>query len=149
MTSSSSTLRWKYFENQIKRKRLRRRNEPVPVRNNLRILQKAFQTDPMPNSTARVALSKKLGMSSRAVQVWFQNRRAKEKLDAKRNASGLSGSSSFAYVKGNSDDEIDGEFGQDDDGEYNFDEEDSVNGSVNGSAESSTGSMKPAAGEFF
>lgn len=137
------------LENQIKREEAPKKKRTRTSTEQLRILQKAFQTDPMPNSTARVALSKKLGMSSRAVQVWFQNRRAKEKLDAKRNASGLSGSSSFAYVKGNSDDEIDGEFGQDDDGEYNFDEEDSVNGSVNGTAESSTGSMKSAAGEFL
>lgn len=50
----------------------------------LKILQKAFQTDPIPNAQARIILSKKLGMSARAVQVWFQNRRAKEKQNMKR-----------------------------------------------------------------
>lgn len=50
----------------------------------LRILQKAFMTDPMPNSAARLVLARRLEMTSRAVQVWFQNRRAKEKLEARR-----------------------------------------------------------------
>lgn len=135
------------LENQIKREEAPKKKRTRTSTEQLRILQKSFQTDPMPNSTARTALSKKLGMSSRAVQVWFQNRRAKEKLDAKRNSMGLSGGSSFAYVQGNSDDDIDGDFGADEDGEFNFDEEDSLNGSVNGN-DSSTPSTK-STGEFL
>ena len=70
------------LENQIKREEAPKKKRTRTSTEQLRILQKAFQTDPMPNSGARAALSKKLGMSTRAVQVWFQNRRAKEKLDA-------------------------------------------------------------------
>lgn len=135
------------LENQIKREEAPKKKRTRTSTEQLRILQKAFQTDPMPNSTARMTLSKKLGMSSRAVQVWFQNRRAKEKLDAKRNSMGLSGGSSFSYVQGNSDDDLDGDFGPDEDGEFNFDEEDSLNGSVNGT-ESTTPSTK-STGEFL
>ena len=136
------------LENQIKREEAPKKKRTRTSTEQLRILQKAFQTDPMPNSTARMALSKKLGMSSRAVQVWFQNRRAKEKLDAKRSSMGLSGSSSFAYVKGNSDDDLDEDLGQDDDSEFNFDEEDELaNESVNGT-DQSAGSIK-STGEYL
>lgn len=128
------------LENQIKREEAPKKKRTRTSTEQLRILQKAFQTDPMPNSSARTALSKKLGMSTRAVQVWFQNRRAKEKLDAKRNVMGLSGSSSFTYVKGNSDDEDgEGSVAGEDDGEYNFDEEGSVTGSLNGTESNITG----------
>lgn len=117
------------LENQIKREEAPKKKRTRTSTEQLRILQKAFQTDPMPNSSSRAALSKKLGMSTRAVQVWFQNRRAKEKLDAKRNALGLSGTSSFTYVKSGSgsDDEI----GNEDEDEFNFDDEDSVETPIN------------------
>ncbi|KNC99877.1 uncharacterized protein SPPG_05249 [Spizellomyces punctatus DAOM BR117] len=56
----------------------------------LNVLQQAFAQDPMPSAAVRTALAEKLGMTSRAVQVWFQNRRAKMKLDQKRgSAAGL------------------------------------------------------------
>lgn len=116
------------LENQIKREEAPKKKRTRTSTEQLRILQKAFQTDPMPNSGARAALSKKLGMSTRAVQVWFQNRRAKEKLDAKRNILGLSGTSSFTYVKGeNSDDEDGGsDLGIDEEDNINFDDDESV-----------------------
>lgn len=60
----------------------------------LRILQRAFAADPMPNAHGRLLLAKRLGMSARAVQVWFQNRRAKEKQDARRQQQGEEGKSS-------------------------------------------------------
>ena len=50
----------------------------------LKILQRAFAVDPMPNAAGRTILAKRLGMTSRAVQVWFQNRRAKVKSEAKK-----------------------------------------------------------------
>ena len=78
----NSTL--EILQNQMKKedgpKKKRTRTSPEQ----LKILQKAFTQDPMPNSAARLALAKKLGMNVRAVQVWFQNRRAKGKLDQKR-----------------------------------------------------------------
>lgn len=116
------------LENQIKREEAPKKKRTRTSTEQLRILQKAFQTDPMPNSSARCTLSKKLGMSSRAVQVWFQNRRAKEKLDSKRNVMGLSGTSSFTYEE----DDVDGE--QDDDDEINFDEEASTDSSSSAKA---------------
>lgn len=42
-----------------------------------RVLETAFQENNKPNAGARRILAAKLGMTPRAVQVWFQNRRAK------------------------------------------------------------------------
>lgn len=84
------------LENQIKREEAPKKKRTRTSTEQLRILQKAFATDPMPNSSARLALSKRLGMNARAVQVWFQNRRAKEKLDAKRMELGLISATSYA-----------------------------------------------------
>ncbi len=83
------------LENQIKREEAPKKKRTRTSSEQLRILQKAFATDPMPSSSSRLALSKRLGMNPRAVQVWFQNRRAKEKLDARRAELGLTGSTSF------------------------------------------------------
>lgn len=44
-----------------------------------RVLETAFQENNKPNAGARRTLAAKLGMTPRAVQVWFQNRRAKNK----------------------------------------------------------------------
>lgn len=79
------------------------REETMPKKKRVRtsssqlsILQEAFQQDPMPNAATRTALAERLGMTSRAVQVWFQNRRAKMKLDQKRgSAAGLLEPSAF------------------------------------------------------
>ena len=76
------------LQNQIKKEEAPKKKRTRTTPEQLRILQKAFLTDPMPNSTARLALAKKLGMNARAVQVWFQNRRAKGKLEAKRAETG-------------------------------------------------------------
>jgi len=43
------------------------------------ILEEAFQTDKLPSPSSRSKLAKHLGMSPRRVQIWFQNKRAKEK----------------------------------------------------------------------
>ena len=83
------------LENQIKREEAPKKKRTRTSTEQLRILQRAFATDPMPSSSARLALSKRLGMNPRAVQVWFQNRRAKEKLDARRAELGLTGATSF------------------------------------------------------
>lgn len=64
-----------------KRKRMRTSNEQLET------LQTAFQQNPMPNAASRALLSKKLGMTSRSVQIWFQNKRAKTKQDSHRSSS--------------------------------------------------------------
>lgn len=45
----------------------------------LNILEKTFETNKKPDSALRNQLSEQLGMTPRSVQVWFQNRRAKQK----------------------------------------------------------------------
>jgi hypothetical protein len=45
----------------------------------LKTLETIFKRDTKPNGPLRVELAAKLGMTPRGVQVWFQNRRAKEK----------------------------------------------------------------------
>lgn len=44
------------------------------------VLETSFQENSKPNATVRRALAQRLGMTPRAVQVWFQNRRAKMKV---------------------------------------------------------------------
>lgn len=56
-------------------KKKRQRTSPEQ----LAILEQIFQTDKMPNQQTRVHLADQLGMSSRRVQIWFQNKRAKVK----------------------------------------------------------------------
>lgn len=67
--------------NNIKKKR--RRTSP----DQLRVLLSTFIHCPMPSYQMRVELANKIGMTPRAVQVWFQNRRAKEKTDLKKSES--------------------------------------------------------------
>jgi len=56
-------------------KKKRQRTSP----DQLSILEQIFQTDKMPSQQTRVQLADQLGMSSRRVQIWFQNKRAKVK----------------------------------------------------------------------
>lgn len=48
-------------------------------RDQFQVLESSFQENSKPNATVRRALAQRLGMTPRAVQVWFQNRRAKLK----------------------------------------------------------------------
>ena len=43
-------------------------------------LEHAFRLDPFPNASARQQLGLELNVSPRQIQVWFQNRRQREKL---------------------------------------------------------------------
>ncbi|KAI9008373.1 homeobox domain-containing protein, partial [Gaertneriomyces semiglobifer] len=45
----------------------------------LGVLESVFRENPKPTSKMRERLAEQLGMLPRSVQVWFQNRRAKEK----------------------------------------------------------------------
>ncbi|CEP17187.1 hypothetical protein [Parasitella parasitica] len=60
-----------------------------------KVLEKTFLENPKPNAAVRRWLAQKLGMTPRGVQVWFQNRRAKEKsVNAKSTSSGRSSTKS-------------------------------------------------------
>ena len=50
----------------------------------LKILEKSFMENPKPNATVRRILAQKLDMTPRGVQIWFQNRRAKAKLQRRK-----------------------------------------------------------------
>ncbi|KAK0543361.1 hypothetical protein OC846_004500 [Tilletia horrida] len=49
-----------------------------------RVLEGTFKENPKPNANVRKALAAQLDMPGRAVQIWFQNRRAKAKAQAKK-----------------------------------------------------------------
>jgi len=49
----------------------------------LEVLEKIYQTEKLPNSDLRKELASNLKMTPRRVQVWFQNKRAKDKRNAK------------------------------------------------------------------
>ncbi|KAJ1965384.1 hypothetical protein GGI12_000816 [Dipsacomyces acuminosporus] len=50
------------------------------------LLEETFKTSPKPTTEIRKALSGVLGMTPREVQIWFQNRRAKQKNQALRDS---------------------------------------------------------------
>ncbi|KAJ4483260.1 hypothetical protein J3R30DRAFT_3698041 [Lentinula aciculospora] len=52
----------------------------------LKILESVFKCDTKPNAALRTELAAQLDMTARGVQVWFQNRRAKEKNKAGKSA---------------------------------------------------------------
>ncbi|KAI9288983.1 homeobox domain-containing protein, partial [Umbelopsis sp. AD052] len=45
-----------------------------------KVLERTFMENPKPSAAVRRILAQKLNMTPRGVQVWFQNRRAKAKL---------------------------------------------------------------------
>lgn len=50
----------------------------------LEVLEKTFETNIRPDTRLRRMLADQLGMTPRSIQVWFQNRRAKEKKIAEK-----------------------------------------------------------------
>lgn len=56
-----------------------------------RVLESTFRDVPKPNATLRKQISAQLDMPVRAVQIWFQNRRAKAKAMEKRKQTGGTG----------------------------------------------------------
>ncbi|PPQ66309.1 hypothetical protein CVT24_007306 [Panaeolus cyanescens] len=54
-------------------------SHPVVSRARLKVLEAIFKKDTKPNASLRTELAAQLDMTARGVQVWFQNRRAKEK----------------------------------------------------------------------
>ncbi|KAJ7680476.1 hypothetical protein DFH06DRAFT_972713 [Mycena polygramma] len=53
----------------------------------LKVLEGIFKRDTKPNAALRTELASQLNMTARGVQVWFQNRRAKEKTKAAKGVS--------------------------------------------------------------
>ncbi|KAI8638661.1 hypothetical protein BD408DRAFT_446578 [Parasitella parasitica] len=68
------------FDRDISPPRKRTRTSPEQ----LAVLEKSFISNPSPNNRVREQLSHQLGMPERSIQIWFQNRRAKVKNQAKR-----------------------------------------------------------------
>jgi hypothetical protein len=56
------------------------------TRAQFKVLEASFRDNPKPNAAVRKSVSQQLDMPIRAVQIWFQNRRAKAKAVAKREA---------------------------------------------------------------
>lgn len=50
----------------------------------LKVLERSFEENPKPNATVRRILAQQLDMTPRGVQIWFQNRRAKAKLQKRK-----------------------------------------------------------------
>ncbi|KAH7913485.1 hypothetical protein BJ138DRAFT_1221171 [Hygrophoropsis aurantiaca] len=66
-----------YIPNEVKH---RKRTTPEQLKS----LEEVFAKDTKPNGSLRKTLAQELSMSARGVQVWFQNRRAKEKQHTKK-----------------------------------------------------------------
>jgi len=66
-----------YIPNEVKHRKRTSRAQ-------LKVLEDVFRKDTKPNAALRKKLAKQLDMTARGVQVWFQNRRAKEKTQAKK-----------------------------------------------------------------
>ncbi|TPX61965.1 hypothetical protein SpCBS45565_g07117 [Spizellomyces sp. 'palustris'] len=60
------------------------RRRPRATPEQLAILEETYNVNTSPRGRLRTELAKRLGMTERSVQVWFQNRRAKVKLNEKR-----------------------------------------------------------------
>jgi len=58
------------------------------TRTQFKVLEATFRENPKPNASVRKSVSQQLDMPIRAVQIWFQNRRAKAKAAAKKEEAG-------------------------------------------------------------
>ncbi|GAA6006536.1 hypothetical protein JCM11491_004998 [Sporobolomyces phaffii] len=67
----------------------RRRTSPTE----LAILEQEYTLNQRPDQPERARIAQRLGMTNRAIQVWYQNRRQKDKKDTSSNAGSCRGSS--------------------------------------------------------
>lgn len=51
------------------------------AKSDLALLNMLFASNPKPNTETRMHIANRIGVSERCIQVWFQNRRAKERKD--------------------------------------------------------------------
>ncbi|GAA5908402.1 hypothetical protein JCM6882_007927 [Rhodosporidiobolus microsporus] len=70
----------------------KRRRRTTPAE--LAILESEYRSNPRPDPLERARIAERLGMTARAVQVWYQNRRQKEK----KESSSFGGSSTASSV---------------------------------------------------
>ncbi|GAA5916168.1 hypothetical protein JCM8208_002130 [Rhodotorula glutinis] len=68
----------------------RRRTTPAE----LNVLEREFGTNPRPDPLERARIAERLGMTARAVQVWYQNRRQKQKKELACSSSSVASSGS-------------------------------------------------------
>ncbi|KAF9222709.1 hypothetical protein BS17DRAFT_178006 [Gyrodon lividus] len=71
-----------YIPNEVKHRKRTSRSQ-------LKVLEDVFRKDTKPNAALRKKLAAELDMLPRAVQVWFQNRRAKDKQLRKRGSTAI------------------------------------------------------------
>ncbi|KAK9372879.1 uncharacterized protein V1513DRAFT_450796 [Lipomyces chichibuensis] len=76
-------------------RRKRRRTSP----NELQILYSEFKRCAKPPRVARIAIAERVGMTEKAVQIWFQNRRQSSRRAAQQNANADSNASSATSTK--------------------------------------------------
>ena len=71
------------FDNQApsSNEKLKQRERATPLQ--VAFLEKIFALDPLPSAPTRMKLADKLGMTPKRIQIWFQNRRARIKVDKK------------------------------------------------------------------
>jgi hypothetical protein len=84
-SSSQPNFHYEAYLEALQRKKRRRRLGSDETS----VLMETFETNPKPNATIRDALAKRLNMTPRAIQIWFQNRRAKMKRDHADHSAGL------------------------------------------------------------
>ncbi|GAA6001155.1 hypothetical protein JCM10207_007436 [Rhodosporidiobolus poonsookiae] len=92
VASYDSTLRTHGTANNPLIPKRRRRTTPAE----LNVLESEFRSNPRPDPLERARIATELGMTARAVQVWYQNRRQKEKKEASSFSGGSSTASSIA-----------------------------------------------------
>ncbi|GAA5987691.1 hypothetical protein JCM5350_008071 [Sporobolomyces pararoseus] len=82
----------------------RRRTSPTE----LAILEEEYQRNQRPDQPERAKIAQRLGMTNRAIQVWYQNRRQKDKKDSSSSNAGSSRGSSVASGDLSSPKDLDG-----------------------------------------
>ncbi|ANB14765.1 Pho2p [Sugiyamaella lignohabitans] len=88
MSSSSGTNTRTRKSTLTQQQKNKKRQRATPAQ--LVYLKKEFEINNTPNAKTREEIGKKIDMTERSVQIWFQNKRAKQKLfSRKHNISGL------------------------------------------------------------
>ncbi|KZV79153.1 hypothetical protein EXIGLDRAFT_833079 [Exidia glandulosa HHB12029] len=87
-----------YYPNDVRHRKRTSRAQLI-------VLEAAFEEDQKPGPSIRMEISQQIGMTVRAVQVWFQNRRAKEKNLQKKQAQAIAHRNGKGSSDGGDDDD--------------------------------------------